>query len=158
MGLTTVWDEGQPLHTTELVYLHGSVAPMQPAMLRGSPPALTPNSSPSKAVFLNVLCREASPVVPCSWSSMYREAWGKDASWGLASPVWSWFCKQPLEWHWPSPFHFLFSVYTTYGMTLRLLLFIYLQQGIKKYSFPLCHFDFCIHTLLGLNCDLPVLV
>lgn len=34
-------------------------------------------------------------------------------------------------------------------MTLRLLLFIYLQHGIKKYSFQLCHFSFCMHAPLG---------
>lgn len=153
MGLITVWDEGQPLQTTEPVYLHGSVAPMQLVMLYGSPPALTPNSSPFS---WTLLCSEASPMVPCSWSSMHREAYGKDASWELTSPVWSWFCKQPLEWHWQSPFCFLFSVYSTYDMTLRLLLFIYLQHGIKKDSFHLCHFDFCIHTPVGLNCDLPL--
>lgn len=64
MGLTALWDERPPLLTTEPVHLHGSVASMQPAVLCSPAPVLTHNSSPSKAVFLNVLCSEASPVVP----------------------------------------------------------------------------------------------
>lgn len=117
MRLTKDWEEGWPLHTTELVYLHDSVAPVQPAMMHSSLPALMLNFLPSKAVFLNILCYEASPVSPGSWSSMCLRGWREGCKGRVGKPSLL-LLVQTATWVALNLFHFLFSIYATYDVTL----------------------------------------